>query len=139
MKVKVNGRNDGLIVRIGSCLIYPVRCGKGSSINDVMLFWGFFYPPPLSCFLCILQHCWSCGPKPPPPPLRHDVIYGRPRKNSKRSKKEGQRLPCDHHLSSHVLSHNHQPIFHQEFFSHTLGYFCFIVSIFLHCLPYFTD
>ena len=87
MKVKVNGRNDGLIVRIGSCLIYPVRC----------------------------------------------------RKNSKRSKKEGQRLPCDHHLSSHVLSHSHQPIFHQEFFSHTLVYFCFIVSIFLHCLPYFTD
>ena len=58
---------------------------SGSSINDVMLFWGIFYPP-CHAFSCILQHCWSCGsepPLPPPPPLRHDVIYGRPLFNCK--------------------------------------------------------
>ena len=35
-----------------------------------MLFWDIFHPPPpcRHAFLCILQHCLSCGPEPPFPP-----------------------------------------------------------------------
>ena len=30
-----------------SIIIYIISYTQGSSINDVMLFWGIFYPPPL--------------------------------------------------------------------------------------------
>ena len=49
----------------------------GPSINDVMLFWGIFYPPPphVMLFYASFHIVGSCGPEPP---LPHDVIYGRP-------------------------------------------------------------
>ena len=55
--------------------------GLGSSINDVMLLWGIFYPlPPPQVMLfmhpstLLVMRTWT----PLPPPLRHDVTYGRP-------------------------------------------------------------
>ena len=50
----------------------------GSSINDVMLFWGIFYPPPPSCFFMHPSTLLVMRTQTPPPPLRHDVIYGQP-------------------------------------------------------------
>ena len=42
---------DWLCLRQSVETAQMVTSPRGSSINDVMLFWGIFYsPPPLSCF-----------------------------------------------------------------------------------------
>ena len=52
------------------------------SINDVMLVWGIFYPPPPLVMLFYASFnivgLTVMRTQTPPPPLWHDVIYGWP-------------------------------------------------------------